>query len=156
MVCVCACCVYVCVVFVYAYICVVLVCMCVHTAHIHTLQTPSFSSTPDGTKLDMVSPEAGYDVIRKMDNGSMCLLSFQEHRNEDQDEQQNGYELMIPKCAVMASTINPTITPTTTKVTPNSQDTRENREALSRLDPNEVRGGERKMVGGFGLWSLNQ
>ena len=101
-------------------------CVCIT----HTLKRfPSFSATPDGTKLDVVSPEDGYDVIRKMDNGSMCLLSFQE-QNGHQEEQQYGYELMIPKCAVVAPS----------KVTPSSQEARENREVLASLDSNAVRG----------------
>lgn len=90
------------------------------------------SLSPEGTKLDVVEPEVGYDVIRKMDNGSLRLLSFQEHRYngfDQSDEHQSGYEVMIPKGAVTALAA---------KAAPTSQEVRENRELLARLDPNEV------------------
>ena len=71
-----------------------------------------------------------------MDNGSLCLRGYQDH----QGAHENGYELMVPKSAVMAQQTK------VSKTTPtSSQEAKENRDALARLDPNEVGTGEENM-----------
>ena len=77
----------------------------------------------DGSKLDKLSSEDGYDVIiHKVGNGSGHLHGFQGLQSGHPGDHSDGYELMVLKSAVV---------PRPTKAPPNSQEAIENREALA-------------------------